>query len=300
MIDPSRMQTLRAIEHHGSIAEVARVMHLTPSAISQQIRQLSDDVGASLLEREGRSVRLTPAAHTLLRYSHRAAAVWEEARADLDLLVTGDERLTGHLAMCGFATAIPSLVAPTAHSLTKESNRVTVSVREASTAESLTLLLQQSVDVAVIAAPTNLPFGDPRFEQKTLLDDPQDLVAASNGPLGQLETGRLQDADREYWIEPHIDQRRLIEAACSMEGFVPNFRHQANEWNAVLALVKAGMGVCLYPRMAPLNTPGVHRIVLSGSNLPIRRVLTCVRAGSSRQPLISRTLQLLEQTARRY
>ncbi|GAA5054978.1 LysR family transcriptional regulator [Nocardia callitridis] len=297
MIDPNRLQMLRAVEHHGTISEVARVMHLTPSAVSQQIRQLASEVGTTLLEREGRSIRLTPAAYTLLAYSHSVAAAWEDVRAELDVLASG-EQLSGHLSLGSFATAIPSLVASAAVTLTTRRTGVTVSVREADTAESLTLLLHRTIDLAVVAAPVDHPLDDPRFDQHTLLDDPQDLVVAADSELATCGVDRLLDVSRERWVEPHHDQRRLIESACAMEGFVPHFEHQTNDWNSALALVAGGMGVCLYPRMAPINTAGVRRITLSGPNLPVRRVLTFVRAGSVRQPLISTYLRLLEQVVR--
>ena len=285
MIDPGRLHVLRVVQHHGSVSEAARVMHLTPSAVSQQIRQLASDAGAALLERDGRSIRLTPAAHRLLEYSHLVAAAWEQTRADLAALDSGAQ-VAGQLSLGSFATAIPALVVPAASAIMARQPGVTVAVRETSTADSLTLLLQRTIDLAVIAAPVDHPLDDPRFEQHTLVDDYQDLVVAADGDVARRGAERLLDVSRERWVEPHPDQRRLIEAACAMEGFVPHFEHRTDDWSSVLSLVAAGMGVCLYPRLAPINTAGVHRIALSGPNLPIRRVLTCVRTGSARQPLI--------------
>lgn len=147
MIDPGRLHVLRAIDHHGSVSEAARVMHLTPSAVSQQVRHLGTEVGTALLERRGRSVRLTPAARTLLRYAHQVVALWETTEAALD--ATG-RQLSGELTVCSFATAIPALVAPVAASLMAEHHDVTITVREASTADSLTELLHRDADIAVI------------------------------------------------------------------------------------------------------------------------------------------------------
>ncbi len=298
MVDFSRLQVLRSIEQHGSVSAAARAMHLTPSAVSQQVRQLVADIGVELLERDGRSTRLTPAAKILLSYAHRTAHSWEETLGQLHA-VDGGDHVSGELAVCSFATAIPALVVPAAAALTADAGgQATVTVREASTASSLALLLQRTVDLAVIAAPANPEFDDPRFEQKPLTDDPQDLIVNAHSAFAELDTCTLAALARKAWIEPHPDQRALIEAACTLDGFAPRFEHQADDWNSVLALVRVGMGVCLYPRMAPINTPGVRRITLTGSNIPLRRVLTCVRAGSADQPLIAAfQARLLEQAA---
>ncbi|MDJ0362258.1 LysR family transcriptional regulator [Rhodococcus sp. H29-C3] len=299
MIDFARLQVLRSIQHHGSVSEAARVMHLTPSAVSQQVRQLVIDVGVELLERDGRSTRLTSAANVLLGYAHRAARSWEEMLAELHA-VDGGEHLAGRLAVCSFATAIPALVAPAATAMiTAAAGAATVAIREAGTADSLTLLLQRAADLAVIAAPANPEFDDPRFEQHPLIDDPQDLVVGAQTAFAEFGMCRLADLGREAWIEPHRDQRALIEAACTMDGFVPRFEHQADDWNSVLALVRADMGVCLYPRMAPIDIPGVRRIPLTGTNAPVRRVFTCVRAGSAEQPLITAYRDRLREQAGR-
>lgn len=281
---------LRAIDHHGSVSEAARVMHLTPSAVSQQVRHLATEAGTPLLERRGRTVRLTPAARTLLGYAHQVVALWETTRAALD--ATG-RQLAGELAVCSFATAIPTLVAPVAAALTADNHDVRITVREASTADSLTELLHHDADIAVVPAPNNPPLDDPRFDQQPLLDDPQDLIVASDSPLASRDQVRLQDLSSATWIEPHRDQRQLIEASCAMEGFTPQFSHHADDWNAALGLVQAGLGVCLYPRLAPLTTTGVRRIQLAGPRQPVRRIQVCTRAGSGQLPLIAEVLRQL-------
>lgn len=268
-------------------------MHLTPSAVSQQVRQLAAEVGVALLERDGRSVRLTPAALRLLEYSHLTAAAWEAVLSDLEEMGS-DGRVRGPLPIGGFATAIPSLIVPAAAEMTTNHPDVELTVRETNTADSLTLLLQEAVDVAVIAAPGIPAGGDPRFEQRTLVDDPQDLVVALDSAILGRDAVQLNDLAQQRWIEPHIDQRRLIEAACAMEGFGPNFTHQADDWNAVLAMVASGMGVCLYPRMSPIGNALVRRVSLAGSSPPVRRVLTCIRSGSARRPAIAAYMACLD------
>ena len=65
-IDPERLRALRALADHGTVTAAGRVLHLSPSAVSQQIAALSRSVGVPLVVRHGRRVRLTPQALVLL------------------------------------------------------------------------------------------------------------------------------------------------------------------------------------------------------------------------------------------
>ncbi|CAM5561239.1 hypothetical protein SALBM217S_09447 [Streptomyces griseoloalbus] len=67
MIDLRRLHVLRSVAHYGTVTAAARALHFTPSAASQQIRQLARDLGVDLLEPQGRGVRLTPAAEACWR-----------------------------------------------------------------------------------------------------------------------------------------------------------------------------------------------------------------------------------------
>ena len=62
MIDLRRLRALRELAERGTIAAAAEALHLTPSAVSQQLAALEREIGQPLVEPDGRSVRLTPAA----------------------------------------------------------------------------------------------------------------------------------------------------------------------------------------------------------------------------------------------
>lgn len=79
MIDLRRLHVLRAVSHYGTVTAAARALHFTPSAASQQIRQLARDLDVDLLEPQGRGVRLTPAAESLLAHADAIEARWDEA-----------------------------------------------------------------------------------------------------------------------------------------------------------------------------------------------------------------------------
>ncbi|MGX7760678.1 LysR family transcriptional regulator [Streptomyces angustmyceticus] len=295
MIDP-RLQTLRVLHEQGTVTATAAVLHLTPSTVSQQLRQLSDRLGLELLEPAGRRVRLTPAALALVEHADALFLRWEEARADLAGYADG---MAGRLRITGVATAITGVIAPAAARLRAELPRLAVEIGEDPDTNRFELLLAGRADIAVvIVAEGAPPADDARFRQHPVLQEPQDLlVPAGHRFAGRAELGvTLAEAAEESWIgagDP-ADQHRLLLTACASAGFTPRVRHHAVDWSAVAALVAHGFGICLVPRLAPLpERYPVVRVPLRGEHLPVRRFVAAVRRGSERQPPIARGLVAL-------
>lgn len=299
MIDLRRLQVLRVLHEHGTVTAAAQALYLTPSAVSQQIRQLSRDLGVDLLERVGRQVRLTSTAHTLLSHADRLYAQWELARADLAAVGEGE---AGQLRLCGFPTGLASLLTPAGARLRQAHPRLAVHLTETQTIDCFDLLLADQADIAVVVAvPEGPPLDDPRFDQQPLLDDPLDLVVPVDHPLANRGSVELAETAHESWIVPSdsIDHYHVTLVACATAGFAPRMAHQAQEWPAVIALVAHGFGICLLPRLAPLPShQAVVRIPLRGKPTPSRRILACVRRGSHRQPAIAKGLEALHEISR--
>ncbi len=98
MVDLRRLRALRAVADHGTLAAAAEALHLTPSAVSQQLAALERELGHALLEPAGRSVRLTPAAHVLLGHADTLFAQLERLEGDLaaqDAAPRGEVRVAG-------------------------------------------------------------------------------------------------------------------------------------------------------------------------------------------------------------
>ena len=302
MIDP-RLQTLRVLRERGTVTATAAALHLTPSTVSQQLRQLAARVDLALLEPEGRKVRLTPAAHALLRHADALRARWEEAAADLAAHRDGS---AGHLRVTGIATALSALVVPAAARLGDEVPGLDVTVTEDPAEDRYGLLLTGEADIAVVLpTPAAPPPDDPRFTRHPLLTDPQDLLVPHGHTLaGRADEGvRLEEAAGETWIragDPQ-DQHQLLLTACAAAGFTPRLDHAAVDWATVVTLVAHGFGICLIPRLAPVPADApVTRVPLRGTVRPVRHLVACVRRGSERLPAIAHGLTALRAAADAY
>lgn len=289
------------VHEHGTIAAASRVLHVTAPAVSQQISQLSRELGMRLVEQHGRGVRLTEAGVALLRHAEGLHAAWEEAQAELAALSV-EADTSGKLVMYGSATAVAGLLAPTAARLHASAPRLLVELHEAEATDTVNALLAHDADIGVVGATLDTPpRTDRRFDYQQLLDDPFELLVPAGHRFAAVDRVTLADAALEPWVvaDPGPTQMdQLIMVACSAAGFTPHITHRAHEWNAVAALISHDLGVSLLPRLAPISSAfAVARVPLIGNPPPSRRLLTCIRRGSRAHPAIKAGLETLRTVA---
>jgi len=297
MID-HRLHVLRMLASHGTVTATAEALHYTPSAVSAQLRSLSEQLGVALLVPDGRGVKLTAAGRILLSRADSLYERWEEIQAEM--MAGADEKM-GELRMCGFSTAAAALLPTVAARLLRNYPHLDVRIIEAGPAECFDLLLADEADVAVVVATVEIPStDDSRFEQQPLLNDPIDLLLSANHPLATRSSVSLHDVAGERWIAGRVGHpyHQLLVTACTAAGFVPIVAHEAVEWETAAALVGAELGVALIPRLAriPAGYP-VVRVPLHGDPSPSRHILTGIRRGSRGHPVVSETIRVLGDVA---
>jgi DNA-binding transcriptional LysR family regulator len=298
MID-RRLHVLRVVDQLGTITAAAGSLHLTPSAVSQQLRQLAHELDAPLLEPDGRRIRLTPVAHALLAHADSLAAHWERARGELAAYA---DHTGGTLRLAGFASVVPSLLIPAVLGLREVDPLLEVRLLEVETADAYQRLLAGDVDIAITLPNLGGPTADdPRFSQHALLDEPQDLLVPLDHPLAERPEVPLEQTAHDDWVlpEPHsCDQYDLVAMACATAGFTPRVVHRAKDWGATFALVANGFGICMKPRPIPVAGGLAVAQVRLGEPVPRRRLLTATRRGSRGQRPIRLGLDALAAAAR--
>lgn len=297
MIDLRRFQVLRAVEQCGGVTAAAQALHLTPSAVSQQLRALARDLGVELLAPDGRGVKLTPVAHLALRHAHHLFREWEEAAAEIRS--NGPHGPTS-IRLCGFPSALSALLLPTASALRTDDPTTQVYLREAETPECFELLLSEQADLALVVPNEASPsVDDPRFEQHPILDDVLDLLVPADHVFAERSTVALADTAAETWILPvpdRTEQYALAISACGAAGFRPRVAHHAIDWSTVLALVGGGYGIYLLPRLVALPAHSeLRRIPLAGEPRPRRRILAATRRGTRHHPPVAEAIRQLDR-----
>lgn len=292
MIDTRRLHVLRTLADHGTVRAAAEKLHLTPSAVSQQLTTLENEVGQPLLARQGRRVRLTAAGELLVEHAKSVLAELERAEASLVACAAGS---VGTVEVASFASAITQVVAPSIVTLRDKAPDVRVLVRDAEAHNSLMMLLAGEIDIAISMEYTSTLQADARRVSRfPLYAEPFDVVLPPRhrlGAAGEIELGELRDDD---WIAPLPGNpcRAVAQVSCENAGFVPNITHTSDDFHAVVALVAAGTGVALVPRTAIADGQGVVTRPVTGTP-PTRRVFAAVQCGREDHPLVRVVLDAL-------
>jgi len=297
MLDVRRLRLLRELAREGTIAGVARVCSLTPSAVSQQLALLRREVGAPLYFRDGRRLVLTEAATVLVEHTEEVLAELERARASVAALTS---TVRGVLSLAAFPTAARAFAAETIARCRAAHPDLRIRLAELETTEAIDAVRGGHVDVALVYAYSLLPrHREPavRFEQ--LLTEPLLLalptgLAAGDGPLP------LASLADQPWIAAHQDDalHAMLERACAAAGFAPRFDLVSSDYTVIFALVRAGLGVSIVPRLALESTePGVELREIADVALS-RTISAAVRTGSRRDPRIATILDTLHEVSR--
>jgi len=292
MIDLGRLRALHAVASCGTVLAAADALHCTPSAVSQQLAKLERETGSTLVERDGRRLRLTDAGRLLAGHAERVLATVDEAEA---ALAAHRDTVTGRLTVAAFATACRALLPWALHRLESEHPELATGLVEVNPHEGLEMLHRGHADLAVLddwpEAALHYPPGIARVE---LGRDVADLIV----PSGHRLTGRttLAKARGERWIASKagdICHEWLIRV---LPGVQPDFH--VGEFETQLTLIAAGLGVAMIPRLARPTLPDGVRVV-TVSPEPSRRVVVAWREASAARPAIRAAELALRESWRR-
>jgi DNA-binding transcriptional LysR family regulator len=292
MLDLGRLRALHAVHTHGSVGAAAQALGYTPSAVSQQISKLERETGSVLLERHGRGVALTDAAHLLVETAQRLMSIVEAAEVELE---EQRGRPTGRLTLAAFPTAACGLLPGVLAELAAAHPGLELRLMEVDAHLSVELVTRGAVDVAVAhdwdIAPLPAPAG---LERVVIGDDRCDVLV----PAGHRLAGRASlvraDVAHERWIcqPPGSVCHDWLVRTLREAGTEPDMAFQVGEYGTQLALVEAGLGIALVPRLGRGPVPeGVA--VLRLEPAPVRRLYALWRTGAARRPSIVAAVEAL-------
>ena len=263
---------------------VAAKLGYTTSTVSQQLAVLAREAGATLIEREGRRVRLTPAGRRLADHAVTILAALEAARADLD----PDGEPAGTVRVAGFETAVRRSLVPVLAQLGAEHPAVRLRIHEHEPAEAFELLAADEIDLALVYDYSLAPVAfDPALQVTPLWSARWHLGVpsadeAADGDAPAVFSG-FADAG---WIvnSREVADERVVRAIASLAGFEPRIAHRADSLELLQELIVAGLGVGLLPEDGPL-LGGVRLVALRRPEVVLRSYAVTRRGRESWPPL---------------
>jgi DNA-binding transcriptional LysR family regulator len=278
---------------YGTVGAAANALGYTPSAVSQQIAKLERETRTVLLERQGRGIQLTDEARQLVGVAEELLAILERAETDLE---ERRGRPAGRLRIAAFPSAARGLLPGVLADLAARHPALDTRLTEVDPHLSIDLVARGSVDLVVAhdwdIAPLPVP---PGVSKAAIGDDLCDLVVPRDHPLAGRDGVRREELTAERWVcQPpgQVCHDWLVRTLRSV-GCEPDIAHQAAENPTLIALVAAGLGVALIPRLGRGPLPeGAVAVPLDP--MPVRRLYALWRTGAARRPAIAETVRTLQ------
>ncbi|TDD55794.1 LysR family transcriptional regulator [Nonomuraea terrae] len=297
MLDLNRLKALHAVHVYGSVGAAADALSVTPSAVSQQIAKLERETGARLMERNGRGVRLTDAAGLLAEHAERILALVETAEADFEAL-RGE--VVGRLNVAAFPTAARGLMPAAIVELKQRHPDLWVQLNEREPDRVMREVSRGELDLGIVQDWLNRPIAMPEGLSKAiLLDDIADVAVPVSHPLAGAREIELRDLCGEQWISsaPGTVCHDWLVFTLRSASVEPVIACMADEYPTQLALVAAGLGCAIVPRLGRDCVPdGVRLVPLRPRQS--RRIYAVWRADAARRPAIRAMVDALTEASR--
>ncbi|MEU1013320.1 LysR family transcriptional regulator [Streptomyces sp. NPDC005890] len=298
MLNLERLRTLDALARHGSVSAAAEALHVTTSAVSQQLGKLEREIGQQLLAKNGRGVRLTDAGRLLSEHAARILSQVELAESDLE---AHRGQVVGELRLSAFPTAARGLFPAALGALRTEHPGLRVRSSELEPENGIAGVVRGDLDLAVVLDWYNKPMPVPDGLVKApLLDDPADVAMPVEHRLADRDEVELTEFAEDEWItwgEGEFCHEWLMFTLRS-KGVEPIVGHRAGETHTQLGLVAAGLGVCIAPLLGRHPVP--EGVVLVPLRQRVRRHVYVVwRADADRRPSIRAAVEALRTAAQK-
>lgn len=287
-VEVRHLAALRAVAEEGSFGRAAQRLGYSQAAVSQQIAGLERALGQAVFDRPGgaRAAELTPAGHLLLGHAVHVLDRLGRAGDELARLRAGTG---GRLVVGTFQSTSVRLLPAVVQRMLTEAPELDIRLVESDSNEALAEgVATGELDVSFLVDPVP----DERVDSLALCQDPfvvmlppDDDVPPGDYPL-RLLAGRPMVGQRASLYEELVDDRlRAV-------GVDPLYVFRANDNGSVQAMVRAGMGPAILPRLAvDLDDPGVQVRSL-GPAVPPRTLLIGRRRDRSHAPSSDRFVAL--------
>ena len=232
-----------ALGRHGHFGRAADACAISQPALSMQIKELEDALGAPLIDRGARQVRLSKFGEET---TQRVRAILRAVDELEDFARASRDRLVGRLRIGVIPTVAPYLLPSVMRALTHSYPEIDVQVRETLTAKLLQELAEGRLDTAIVALPVSEPALTevPLFAENFLLVRPCDDAQA---PVPSPEA--LREMRLLLLEEGHCFRDQAL-SFCAMQSTRSRQVLDASSLSTLVQMVGAGIGVTLIPEMA--------------------------------------------------
>jgi DNA-binding transcriptional LysR family regulator len=265
-MDTRFLETFLIAVDHGSIAEAARRLNLTPAAVAKRIRALESEIGSVLVTRSGRTIRPTEAGAAIVQRARRFLIEAHDFKS-----IAATDRPSGQLRLGAFQSALSGLL-PDILALMKEKYpRIDVHITSGISSDLYRKVLDSDgLDAAIVAQP---PFAIPKSHDWRLLRE-EPLVLLTKAPVPSRKPHAILASEPFIRLDRSLWPGRLVDSYLRKAGIRPRELFEIDGGAAIAVMVDRGLGVSLLPDFAPPWPEGLSlaRVQLPDASSFARRV----------------------------
>jgi LysR family hydrogen peroxide-inducible transcriptional activator len=287
-----QLRYFTAVAELGNFTRAAERCFVSQPSLSQQIIKLEQELGQPLLERLGRSVKLTDAGRAFYERAVQALATVEEARSSVQC--AGDWQ-AGKISIGAILTVAPYLLPDVVRRFLKQFPRARVSVRESFTEQIVKETLAGDLDLGVVA----LPIDDAMLHVEPLMTEELLLAVPYQHALAKRRRVALADLSEHSFVlldEIHCLGQQIV-SFCQQNECRPAVSCKTAQLLTVQEMVGLGQGLSLVPAMAARADRSKTRVYRSLAGAAPTRTIAVIRRRARRQTQLG---EAFEQCLRQF
>ncbi|SEI89738.1 DNA-binding transcriptional regulator, LysR family [Bhargavaea ginsengi] len=258
------LNIFREVAEQRSFTKAGERLFIAQPSISKTIQRLELELGLVLFNRNKKQLSLTDAGEIVYQYSKSQLTVIQQMQLKLNEL---SEIMVGTISI-GLPQIIGTFLFPSVWRVFSERYPgVTIQIEEKGGLVTERLVEKENLDVAFVV----LPVQNPNLNIMRIYEDQFVVCVPSTHPLSNREVISLIELENEKFIlfEKSFALHRHVVNACKETGFVPQVAMESTQWDLVLELVSAGMGISVVPRVLAnkLNNIDISTIPLHEPDL---------------------------------
>lgn len=249
-MDVTRLKLFSALANSLHFGRAAASCHVSPSTLSRNIKQLEDDLGITLFERDNRSVSLTHEGQSFLNFAREVLQQWETYQ---ESLLAKADQLHGQLSIYCSVTASYSFLYDVLTEFRVKHPGIAIKLHTGDPAQSIERVQAGYEDIAIAAKPEKLPTG---ISFKPIAHSSLVFICAK-------EHQEWKDAD---WNQIPIIipeeglPRERLNLWFNEQDIKPNIYAEVKGNEAIVSMVSLGFGVGVLPKIVVDNSPLANQV----------------------------------------
>jgi DNA-binding transcriptional LysR family regulator len=285
-MDTRQLKTLLAIQSHGTFAQAAEVVHLTPSAVSQQVHALEDELQVTLFDRGTRPPSITPDGLQVIEMARDILRREEDTKASL----RGDQ-IAGTLLLGSVRSSALNLLPSAMVQMRQRYPDLKPSLRVSLSSTLISDVAAGRLDAAIVAEHLGFPSA---LRWSPFLREPLWLIM----PHGMESSDPIELLNTRPYIRfrSAVPLANLIDTELSRLGVVTNDVAEIDTIGSIVTCVRQGLGISVVPHVA-LQEPEDMNIARLPFGTPqvIRQIGIVERNVSPRTEIIARLHAVLSE-----